>query len=632
MTMKWTSIPADSNETTLASLNGPATITGLHMKARTPDTERFQDNHTLRKTVIRIYWDNDPDPAVECPLGDFFGTGFGDKQPAPDGTPAPLTYAAVPFGMTNDFYYFRLPMPFRKSARITLENGTGSELDIGWAANITTAPVPDNAAYLHVQWRDHITREGKHVPILQTTGRGHFVGTVLSMQSPWWLSYLEGDEKIYVDGESYPSIYGTGTEDYFNCGWYYREGTVARPFHGITVKRDPQSRTSQYRMHIPDCVPFTKSIKVEIEHGESNNKPFTNYAIVAYWYQDSTSHQRQWDMPRASELRLPGVVFNDPEEPWMLFHKLAPSLDVAAGLVAGGGTTRLVPMKYFDESISGPDRLLITSDKPGAYLCWDYACPRDDLYSIEFVAVKNPSFGIGELLIDGEPTGQKIDFFHGDFVRHPYSYQSHMRIEQPVFMKAGTRWLQIRIVEKNENSTGYNMAPTAYRITGASPWPAEWNLIGSFPGGRDSGYARACPPEQDVDLAATYTGSLDNEIQWTQIKTNGPVWIHERLSPNVDCVAYAHTYVWSPDDRDIDALVSTDDAGKLFINGELVWGIPGINHLQVDRFAVPVHLVKGWNEVLIKICQTGGHWGYAFRITDPKQELIYSTTKELPPE
>ena len=176
------------------------------------------------------------------------------------------------------------------------------------------------------------------------------------------------------------------------------------------------------------------------------------------------------------------------------------------------------------------------------------------------------------------------------------------------------------------------MAPTAYRISGASPWPAEWNLIGSFPGGRDSGYSRACPPEQNVDLTATYTGSLDKDIQWSRIKANGPVWIHERLSPNVDCVAYAHTYVWSPDDRDVDALVSTDDAGKLFINGELVWGIPGINHLKVDRFAVPVHLVKGWNEVLIKICQTGGHWGYAFRITDPQQELIYSTTKELPPE
>ena len=140
-------------------------------------------------------------------------------------------YAAVPFGMTDEFCYFSLPMPFGKSARITIENGTGKPQSLGWGAEVKKGPVSPNSAYLHVQWRNYYSKVGEHVPILETTGRGHFVGTLLSMQSPYWLRYLEGDEKIFVDGENAPSIHGTGTEDYFNCGWYFQGGPDPKPFH-----------------------------------------------------------------------------------------------------------------------------------------------------------------------------------------------------------------------------------------------------------------------------------------------------------------------------------------------------------------------------------------------------------------
>ncbi|MBM4038854.1 MAG: DUF2961 domain-containing protein [Planctomycetes bacterium] len=208
---------------------------------------------------------------------------------------------------------------------------TGGELALGWAVDLKKGRVPENAAYLHVQWRNHMTRAGEYVPLLEATGRGHYVGTGLSMQSPHWLTYLEGDEQFYVDGEERPSIHGTGTEDYFNCGWYYKDGPVSRPFHGLTAMPDYQSRTSQYRMHVPDCVPFTKSLKVQIEHGEANDRPYTNYAIVAYWYQDSTSHEVRWKLPPAKDLRFPGLLANNPgmgtfraEEKWTAFVDLVP--------------------------------------------------------------------------------------------------------------------------------------------------------------------------------------------------------------------------------------------------------------------------------------------------------------------
>ena len=170
------------------------------------------------------------------------------------------------------------------------------------------------------------------------------------------------------------------------------------------------------------------------------------------------------------------------------------------------------------------------------------------------------------------------------------------------------------------------MCLTAYRIDAASPFPQEWNVLGALPGGIANGYAIAYPPERGVDLKAKYPGAGNMEIGWTQVKVNGTLWLHERIQPNNDCVAYAHTYVQSPSERDVTALISTDDGGKLFVNGELLWGVSGVNEIQQDKWQVPVHLKAGWNEVLIKVCQGNGAWGVSFRFNDPKAELKYSTT------
>jgi hypothetical protein len=544
-----------------------------------------------------------------------------------------MKYAAVPFGMTDDFYYFRLPMPFRKKARITIENGTGEELAFGWAVQVKKGRVPKNAAYLHVQWREYMTEIGKDAPILETTGRGHYVGTVLSMQSPYWLRYLEGDERFFVDGEEQPSIHGTGTEDYFNCGWYFNKGPMPRPFHGITYFfHDMQCRTSSYRMHVPDSVPFTKSLRVQIEHGESNNMPYVNYAIVAYWYQDSTSHKASWTLPPAKELRLPRRLAGDPgtgtffeNEVWTIFADLAPLLKIDSIIQAGGGQggkAEVVPYRTLDENWDGPRRLLVSGDGPGGFVRWQAHAARDDLFAIDLVAPKGPHFGIAELYVDGEPTGQEIDFYSARF------HHTTTRNIGPFFMEKGMRWIELRTTGKNEKSDGYNMALGAFILRSGGPWPKEWNVIGPFPGGEHYGYATVYPPEQGVDLDAKYTGSEDKELTWTKLKTNNILWLHPSIKPSANCVAYAQLYVKSPDEREALAFICADDAAKFWFNGEIVWAIPGLNAIKLDKYPVPLTLKAGWNEVLVKVCQSGGNWGVVFRIQDPKHELVYSTTKE----
>ena len=87
-------------------------------------------------------------------------------------------------------------------------------------------------------------------------------------------------------------------------------------------------------------------------------------------------------------------------------------------------------------------------------------------------------------------------------------------------------------------------------------------------------------------------------------------------------------YVKSPDERTATAFLSVDDAGKFYFNGELLWAVPGLHPVELDEYAVPVRLKAGWNEVLVKVGQCGGNWGFAFRIRDPKAELLFSTTRE----
>ena len=626
-------VPAGSAEFPLGDLAGPGTIAGVRARVLTESRATWRQDHTLRRLVLRIYWDGDPRPAVECPLGEFFGTGFGEYVPAPGGGAQPVRYAAVPFGMTDDFAYFRLPMPFRTSARVTLENGNEHAVDVDWALDAKKGPVADSAAYLHVQWRHHVTEQGRHVPILTTRGRGHYVGTVLSMQSPHWLTYLEGDEKFTVDGESFPGIHGTGTEDYFNCGWYYNSGPVAAPFHGLTAKPDYESRTSQYRMHVPDCVPFTRSLKVEIEHGEANDRPHTDYAIVSYWYQDATSHDVAWEVPPATSLRFPVHVVTDPgfgtfrpDEEWTRFAELAPALDVEATLQAGGGRVAIVPYRDLDPDWEGPPRLSVASDEPGAYIRWQVWAPHSDLYLLNLVAPRGPRFGVARLFVDGRPTEYTVDLHAERF------HQAFIECETPFLMESGSRWLELRVVDRNPLSTGYDMAPGAALLRLGSAWPRQWNIAGPFPGDDDQGYRAVYPPEHGVELDAVYEGPQDRTIAWQTIEVRDLVWLHDRLKPSEEGVAYGHLFVDSPDDRRTVAYVGADDAGKLFVNGDLVWAVPGVHHLKADEYAVPVSLRAGRNEVLVKVAQAGGGWGFAFRLRNPEADLTYySTTPETQP-
>ena len=245
----------------------------------------------LRELVLRIYWDGAAKPAVECPLGDFFGLGFGKYV---EYKSAPVAIGGV---KALNCYW---PMPFNKEARLTLTNEGQARVDscyfnIDYRLDLGI-PTQNKPYYFHTQYRQaYPATKGKDYLILDTTGAGHYVGTFMSVMANsdgWW---GEGNDKWYVDGATTPTIEGTGSEDYF-CGAWDFQHAFWNPYNGVPYYDNKEKGGEKrgilntcYRWHIMDPVPFTQSLRLAIEHGrhgsDNDRAPLrNNYSSVAFYY------------------------------------------------------------------------------------------------------------------------------------------------------------------------------------------------------------------------------------------------------------------------------------------------------------------------------------------------------------
>jgi hypothetical protein len=271
--------------------------------ARVPLGGTVEDSVAVhRQAILRMYWDGEKTPSVESPVGDFFGVGFGDQREV----------VSAPVSQTTGGYACYWPMPFRRSARVTLTNLAPVAMLLWWDVDYTAVRSLDpRIRYFHAHWRrEQRTSPARPYTILDAKGAGHYVGTALFAQTvdpaPPNLVFLEGDEEISVDGESSPSIRGTGHEEYFNGGFYFERGpSTGAPYHGVVLKDEATGRVSAFRWHVEDPIPCRKSIRVAIEHG-SNNLVLADYSSVAFWYQ-TEPHAAFEPFPEAA-LLLPSPI------------------------------------------------------------------------------------------------------------------------------------------------------------------------------------------------------------------------------------------------------------------------------------------------------------------------------------
>jgi hypothetical protein len=270
---------------TLAEIEGPGAIQHIWM---TP-------TGNWRFSILRIYWDDEKEPSVEAPVGDFFGMGWGQY--------AQLNSLAICVNPGSAFNCY-WAMPFRRKCRITMENINTERMTLYYQIDYTLTKVPDDAGYFHAQFRrDNPTKGGSYTLVDGIKGKGQYVGTYMAWgvnNNGWW---GEGEIKFFMDGDSqFPTICGTGTEDYF-CGSYNFENRVTRqyqefstPYTGLhQVIRpngvyDSQQRFGLYRWHIMDPIRFDKDLRVSIQDlgwrsGGRYLQQQSDISSVVFWYQ-----------------------------------------------------------------------------------------------------------------------------------------------------------------------------------------------------------------------------------------------------------------------------------------------------------------------------------------------------------
>ena len=248
-------------------------------------TPQLQLNSEFKDLIFRARWDDEPVAAINCPLSDFFGYAFGKPS-----------MQSMLVGVKDGMHYCYMPMPFNQKANIELEFlksplNKSTEIPVNVTVYYSENKLAANEGKLYAEWkREKNQAMGKPYLILNKTGRGHYVGTSLQAQglNSGMTLFFEGDDVCNVDGEM--RFHGTGSEDYFNGGWYALadrwDQAFSLPVHGCLAYSIPLARTGGYRFLLSDKISFEREINMSIEHGPDHNKVPVDYTSVAYYYCD----------------------------------------------------------------------------------------------------------------------------------------------------------------------------------------------------------------------------------------------------------------------------------------------------------------------------------------------------------
>ena len=416
----------------VGSIRGRGAITGLRVKLDLPPAPA--DQEVLRELALQIKWDGETQPSVWAPLGDFFGTAPGANK-----------YRSYPLGLTEDgWWYCNWYMPFAKGAQIQLINDGKTRQRVRF--EITHQPLTlavGQFTRFHAKWhRDaFLPKEPERWidwPMLTTEGSGRFVGVMLHIWNPrggWW---GEGDEKFFVDGEKFPSTFGTGSEDYFGYAWSSPD-LFQHPLHNQTHNDgNCKGHVSVNRWHVPENVPFHRSFEADIEKYYLNSRPAL-YAGMVYWY------------------LAPGG--KDPYRPLPLDQRVGYWTPVESFKVKG--VIEGERLQVISKTGGNPQEQDLTGFQGewsnGAHLWWIDAKPGDKLelalpvtttgkYALTLQLTKARDYGIVQLYLDGQKLGAPIDLYNAEVVpTGPVAAGKHD-------LTAGQHRLTVEILGANEKA------------------------------------------------------------------------------------------------------------------------------------------------------------------------------------
>jgi len=570
-----------------------------------------RDPYFLRRMVIRIFWDDEPKPSVEVPIGDFFGCGFKYKP-----------YITQFLGMTSGGYVCYFPMPFERDARIEIANETRQDIGLLYQIEYQKfeGALESDVAYFHAAWKRSIrTNYDSNFVILQAEGKGQVVGVNLNIQSyDGSLKFLEGDEMIYTDGEKRPSIHGTGTDDFFSAGWYFNNGEFAGPYSGLIYKNDTLGQIAAYRFFIVDPIPFKKNIKVTIEHGQGN-QDIADYSSTAYWYQIEP-HKQFPHFPIAGQ-RIPLRIV----KPARMFEaeKMIFKLE--------GLKSKVMDMSDYGPEWGENKQIVIEAHDKSSFGL-DINGLKESVYDLNLYHSKGPEYGNADIYVNNVKAGTIYGY-------SPYILPSGEVTLKDLKTLTGSVDIRFVVTGKDALSKGYLIGLDGVSMEPKRVYIPDWYILGPFPNPHKTGAARrgldsVYLPEKMIDLQKDYQGSPKKPIRWKQIQTpeNGCLSLIDKVFPSELVVTYALTYVYSPENFTTTLFVGSDDGIKVFFNGNPVFQFLGEQVAEPDQAEITLNMHPGWNTLLLKVENNLGQYAFYARLINPENKLSVSSDQKMPPE
>ncbi len=410
------------------SYDGPAAITKLTIS----DLEASDVRGALRDVVMAIAFDGHNPPQVWTPLGDFFGS-----------SPGVNVYASLPLEMSEERFCSRWYMPFASSAQIRFLNEGKQDVTFTLEAAVKQIRWHDGLGYFHAKWRRSNPNTVFDWPFLECVGRGRYVGAVLTIFNPirgWW---GEGDEKIWVDGETFPSTFGTGSEDYFGYAWC-NTALFQHAYHNQTLCEGPGNgnHTSVNRWHVIDNIPFQRCIKVTIEDWPRGNEVGKDYSCTTYWYASADSQDSFLPVPPDRRV---------PRKGWQPF-RVAGAIEGEKIKVSAKQTTGPIDpqgMGGFGDGWSRQSQLWWRPPKAGEWIELAIPVEKAGEYAIVLRCTKARDYGIAQFKLNGKPIGEPLDCFDPKVVPTGPVELGHAKLDP------GDAVLRVELVGKNDKSVGY---------------------------------------------------------------------------------------------------------------------------------------------------------------------------------
>jgi hypothetical protein len=429
----------------VGDLHGSGAITTLKVKLELPKDSEAQ-RILLRQLTLRVTWDNQPQPAIWSPLGDFFAYVGGAD-----------VFQSYPVGLLEDgTFYSYWYMPYASRALIEVGNDGPAPVQMKWDISYAQLDAPiQQFGRFHAKWHRNAflpTRPDRAIDwtLLTTQGTGRFVGTHLHGWNPragWW---GEGDEKFFVDGEKFPSTFGTGSEDYFGYAWGAAD-RFSRPYHNQILNESNAGHFDDNRWHISDSVPFQTSFEADIEKYFPEDRA-TLYAAETFWYLKPGGADPYQPVPVAARIgywERPKIYL----EPGAIeAESLGTAIQPAEGVYPPEDMYRL------GNEWSGDRQCAWAAQTVGEVLGLKLPEQKAGKYRVIARYTTAPSYGIFQANVNGEYLGPPIDL-----------YTPSIRPRNPtdlgiVTLPAGAPVFKVTVIGKNPASTGYHFGVDYFKL------------------------------------------------------------------------------------------------------------------------------------------------------------------------